>query len=85
MSLWLVLYLSHYLLNRLKKSAITMSLPGVSISFLVSGWFCEVGSCGKKGEVREFKKISNIQEGGEHTGKGLLDTLVVLLNENKLK
>ena len=31
---------------------------GVSITLLVSGWFCEVGGCGKKGAVREFIKIS---------------------------
>ena len=51
----------------------------VPITFLVSGWFCEEGGCGKKGAVREFIKISNIQE-EEHTEKGLLDILVVLLN-----
>ena len=28
--------------------------PGVSISFIVSGWFCEVGGCGKKGAVRRL-------------------------------
>ena len=26
----------------------------VSISFIVSGWFCEVGGCGKKGAVRQL-------------------------------
>ena len=41
----------------------------VSITFLVSGWFCEIDSCGKKGAVREFtkkcpmsKKEENIQK-----------------------
>ena len=53
--------------------------------YLVSGWFCEVGGCGKKGAVSELIKISNVQEEAEHTEKGLLDILVVLLNENKLK
>ena len=48
------------------------------ITFLVSSWFCEVGGCDKKAAVREFIKISNIQ--AEHTEKGLLDILVVLLN-----
>ena len=57
----------------------------VSITFLVSGWFCEVGGCGKKGAEREFIKISNVQEEAEHTEKSLLDILVVLLNWNKLK
>ena len=47
---------------------------------LVGGWFCEAGGCGLKGAVREFIKISNDQEEGEHTEKGLLDILVVLLN-----
>ena len=46
---------------------------GVSITFLVSGWFCEVGGCGKKGAVKEFIKIFNVQEEAEHTEKGLLD------------
>ena len=52
------------------------------ISFLSpqSGWFCEVGGCGKKEAVKEFIKISNVQEEAEHTEKGLLDILVVLLN-----
>ena len=54
--------------------------PGFSITFLVSGWFCEVGGCGKKGAVKEFIKISNVQEEAKHTEKGLLDILVVLLN-----
>ena len=27
---------------------------GVSIRFTVSGWFCEVGGCGKKGAVRRL-------------------------------
>ena len=58
---------------------------GVSITFLVSGWFCEVGGCGEKGAVKEFIKISNVQEEAEHTEKGLLDILVVLFNYNKLK
>ena len=53
---------------------------GLSITFLVSGWFCEVGGCGKKGTVKEFIKISNVQEEAEHSEKGLLDILVVLLN-----
>ena len=48
--------------------------------FLVNGWFCEVGGCGKKGAVREFIIISIVQEEAEHTEKGLLDILVVLLN-----
>ena len=48
---------------------ILLVLPGVSITFLVSGWFCEVGGCGKKGTVREYIKISNIQEEAEHTRK----------------
>ena len=58
---------------------------GVSITLLVSGWFCEVGGCGMKGALREFIKISNVREEAEHTEKGLLDILVVLLNLNKSK
>ena len=27
---------------------------GVSISFIISGWFYEVGGCGKEGAVRRF-------------------------------
>ena len=30
----------------------TFPYAGVSISFMVSGWFCEEGGCGKKGVVR---------------------------------
>ena len=37
----------------------------VSIMFSVSGWLCEVVGCGKKGAVREFIKISNVQEEAE--------------------
>ena len=42
-------------------------LSEASITFLVSGWFCEVGGCGKKGAMGEFIKISNVQEGAEPT------------------
>ena len=61
-------------------SCIVLGYSVVSITFLVSGWFCELGGCGKKGAVREFIKISNVQNKGEHTDKDLLDILVVLLN-----
>ena len=60
---------------------ISRGVPGVSIPFLVRGWFCEVGSCGKKEVVRELiKKITNVQEQAQHKEKGLLGILVVLLN-----
>ena len=36
-----------------------------------------------KGALRAFLKISNVQEKAEHTEKGLLDILVVLLNKSK--
>ena len=55
-------------------------VAGVSMTFSVSGWFCEVSGCVKKGAVREFIKISNVQEEFEHTEKGLLGILVVSLN-----
>ena len=43
--------------------------PGVSITFLVSGWFCEVGGCGEKGAVRNSFNISSVQEEAKYIQK----------------